>query len=546
MMDDPTDIVSAIGADWISPSGFKALYFNDPAAIWLEHHGPAHGLFPDQPEYALLGFRAKKGREFEAAWLERLAPEARQVCQEPWEGRDPQRVRETVALMRQGAPALVQPALWWPAERVYGVPDLIVRADWLAARLPGAAQPAGDAEQYVVLDFKFTSRLDQPDKRETRAYYEAQVRLYSYILGHIQGSMPAWAWLITRDRLEQPLAVAIRSRIGQPLDADLAEKRDRAVEIHLRGADLRPWRDEAVAPNYSSDNERWSTARAAIMERVPGSELQRLWYLGPAAASQLRAAGITCMDTLLAAEPDRLPARCLRRPKQMRAILEANRSGLPLRPPEAAPPARRHEFFVDFEFFSSFNVDFAREWPLLRGTPMIFMIGLGWIDRGVWRYRELIAAAERHDAERAILDAFLTLLLEQTGGALDDCALYHWHSAEPSQVRQAAERHALPADHPLRALPWVDLEQRCTEHACALPGAWSYSLKPFAQALARHNPAYDPEWPPGMSDGSTAQVLGWHAYACPDPLRSREMRILSAYLEADCRAVCQVLRWLRS
>ncbi|GAB4190026.1 MAG: hypothetical protein OHK0022_02560 [Roseiflexaceae bacterium] len=542
---NPTEYCAAVGSDWVTPSKLRPLYFDDPASIWLEHHGPAHGLLPDEPEYSMLAFRAEKGHQFETVWLARVAPEAVQVCGEPWEGREPQRVRESLELMRRGVPVIAQPALWWPAERIYGVPDLLVRASWLAQRFPHLLDQTDQPDHYMALDLKFSRGLDQSDRRPSRDCYEGQVRLYSYILGHIQGYMPRHAWLVTRDQPLQPRPVRLHSTMGAPLDSDLARLRDRYLEIRFRGADMLPWHDDAVAPNYDHDDERWYSARAAIAARVPGGDLRRLWQIGRAAKRQLRASGIDSLEALLAVEFDQLPANALRRPEQMRAILQANRSGQAVVRPGAAPPPQRHEFFVDFEFFSNFNVDIEREWPDLQGTPMIFLIGVGWTERGQWRYQQLAATAEHHAAERQLLDAFLGLLRELSGDNLRDCALYHWHNAEPRHLRAAADRHRLALAHPLRRLPWRDLEQICIDNACAVPGAWGYSLKGFANALSAYAPDYDARWPRGISDGGQAQLVGWHAYRQPDPLRSREMQILAAYLEADCRAVWQILRWLR-
>jgi hypothetical protein len=41
-------------------------------------------------------------------------------------------------------------------------------------------------------------------------------------------------------------------------------------------------------------------------------------------------------------------------------------------------------------------------------------------------------------------------------------------------------------------------------------------------------------------------VAGWQAYREPQLLGSPEMRALQAYLQADCRALWNILRWLRS
>lgn len=541
---DPTTLVTDIGDDWVTPTKLRPLFQDDPSVVWLEIHGAAFGFYPTQSEYGLTKILEPKGRQFEAAWMAQVAPEAQQVCGHAGEGRMAERVQETIQLMTQRAPVIGQPALWWPQEQLYGVPDVIALASWVQDRLPILADcVAVEHDHYVVLDLKFTSGLEK--KTDDRLYYKSQVRLYSYMLGHIQRLMPRYAFIVTRDRLFNPLVVTLASVIDSALDHDLAERRERYYRIARAGESQRPWEHADIAPNYGRSDERWSAAKAAMMARVPGGAVERMWYIGQEARRKLHAAGIMSLDMLLAADPSGLPKGVLKQPKAMLAILEANREGRCLRAPEAAPPAHRVQLFVDCEFFSNINVDFEREWPDLRGTPMIFMIGVGWMEAGIWHYQDFIATAETHSAELTMLNAFNQFVAEITNGDHIDCALYHWSHAERTQMQAAADRHALATDHTLRVLPWDDLEQRCRQHACAVPGAWSYSLKSIGKALTAIDASYDPEWPLDLGDGSTAQVMGWYAYQCPDPIESYEMRQLRTYLAADCRATYQVLRWLR-
>lgn len=541
---DPTNLVTDIDSNWVTPTKLRPLFQDDPAVVWLEVHGAGFGFYPHQPEYGLTKILESKGRQFEAAWIARVAPEAQPVCAHAGEGRLAERVRRTIELMAQHAPVIAQPALWCPKEQLYGVPDLIVLASWVQTRLPVlAGDVASEHDHYVVIDLKYTSGLEK--KTDDRVYYESQVRLYSYMLGQIQRVMPGHAFIVTRDRLFHPLVVMLASVLDGPLDHDLAERRERYYRIVREGESQRPWEHVELAPNYGRSDERWSAAKFAMMARVPGGAVEQMWYIGREARRKLHAAGVMSLDALVAADPLALPKGVLRQPKPMLAILQANREGRCLRPPEAAPPTRHVELFVDCEFFSNINVDFDREWPDLRGTPMIFMIGVGWMEAGVWRYQDFIATAETHSAELAMLNAFQQFVAEIMEGDQTDCALYHWSHADRTQMLAAAERHTLPTDHRLRALPWHDLEQHCRQHACAIPGAWSYSLKAIGKALTALDPGYDPEWPIDLGSGSTAQVMGWYAYQCPNPLESYEMRQLRTYLAADCRATYQVLRWLR-
>ena len=41
-------------------------------------------------------------------------------------------------------------------------------------------------------------------------------------------------------------------------------------------------------------------------------------------------------------------------------------------------------------------------------------------------------------------------------------------------------------------------------------------------------------------------LLGWQAYRTADPLKSKELIKVAQYLEVDCQAVWNILRWLRN
>ena len=96
--------------------------------------------------------------------------------------------------------------------------------------------------------------------------YAAQVRIYAYMLGMIQGLMPQHAYLVARDSISNPLPVKVLSSSGNPLDHDLASLRDRFVEIKLKGAEYRPWADEIVVSNLSNQVDRWATAKDVIAQ----------------------------------------------------------------------------------------------------------------------------------------------------------------------------------------------------------------------------------------------------------------------------------------
>ncbi|HEX9110553.1 MAG TPA: hypothetical protein VF845_03685 [Terriglobales bacterium] len=206
-----------VQTDWFPADRVKLLLEEDPALI--------------------------QSREFEKTWCEHNCPSVVRVCSEAHEARSAKKVRETFGLMTRGVPVIGQAALWWAPEQIYGTADLLVHSTWLNERFPGlmtprgAAKPApnlgdaGTSGHYVVVDLEFKTELEKPQNKKDQQVYAAQVRLYSYMLGQLQGVMPAAAYVITRDKVSQPFEVPIRSKVAEPLDSDLASLRDQFADV---------------------------------------------------------------------------------------------------------------------------------------------------------------------------------------------------------------------------------------------------------------------------------------------------------------------------
>ena len=233
--------LSSVPFDWMPATGSHPLAFEDPALLWLESHGKTFGFVEDDhTPYEFVDFIRGKGRQFERKWLTEMAPGSVPVCKKPHEVKSADKLRRTLELIDSGEPVIVAPALWWAPERVYGVPDLIARASWIRKHLPELGDLVGALDLYVVLDLKFTTELDTTRKKQDLANYSAQVSIYSYMLGQLQGAIPSTAYLVSRDRVSNPLPVPISSSVGSPIDADLATLREKYLDIKLNGAAYRP------------------------------------------------------------------------------------------------------------------------------------------------------------------------------------------------------------------------------------------------------------------------------------------------------------------
>ena len=66
-------------------------------------------------------------------------------------------------------------------------------------------------------------------------------------------------------------------------------------------------------------------------------------------------------------------------------------------------PEKPLEFYVDFESVSDLNDDFSKM-PERAGTPMIFMIGCGHMERGEWVCRQFTASLITPSEARRFLE----------------------------------------------------------------------------------------------------------------------------------------------
>lgn len=543
--------LSKVPEDWMPATATRAFVFEDPILVWLNFYGEAQGFHKDTSPYEFTEFIFEKGRQFERKWISELAPEAFRVCSQAYEVRDVEKFRQTLELIEQGVPVIAAPALWWAPERIFGVPDLLVDSRWLRERLPVMQSQSDSAGHYTVLDMKFTTKLDSSEKKLSLQNFAAQVRIYSYIVGQLTDAMAPRAFLVCRDRIDNPLGVSIQSAVGAPLDNDLRGIRDQYLDIKLNGGQYRPGIDAEIAANLGNDqDDPWHTAKLEIArDRVPGGDPCLVYEIGKTQKQALADRGFPSLQAMLGTAPDQIPlesckglgaAKCPR----IRAVLRANREGTvtPSRP-SCLPPSKPIEFYVDFETFNNLNVDFEKEWPTLEGCEMVFMIGVACVQHGKWEYQAFIANAESQESERRLLEDFEAFLCAKAGNRLIDVsstALFHWTSAEVWQLRRACDRHGFGAGHTLRTLPWYDLQKEVfLSEPVGVPGAFAYGIKEVVYALGLV------EWPGDLDDGLRASVAGWKAYRTSQPLESDHMTIVQQYNEVDCKALYELVRWLR-
>ena len=295
---------SSVPEDWMPASQTRAFMFEDPILVWLDHHGESNGFQKDSSPYEFLHFIFEKGQGFETKWAKEIVGSVPRVCAYAYEVYQLEKFQQTWDLMRAGTPVIAQAGLWWAPERIHGVPDLLVLSSWLREHFPEAisddeaAAPAQNLRlpnglgHYTVIDIKFTSNLTTSNRAVDLASYGSQLRLYSYMLGQLQGATPPRAYIVQRQPVQSLIPIDIGSAVGQALDADFASIRDRYLDIKLNGGSWEPWTMPDMHPNMSNGDDQWDTAKKHIAENyVPGSSLDLVHQIGQQKKSEFIARG---------------------------------------------------------------------------------------------------------------------------------------------------------------------------------------------------------------------------------------------------------------
>ncbi len=457
---------------------------------------------------------------------------------------------------------------------------------------------------YLVVDVKF-STLDLSINgfvSSSHRHYAGQVLVYTAAVARLQGYCAAEAYLLGRtwtnakgrgrgalDRLGRvpvereetrdttsPLTV----EVGRAIEWIRAVRRDGAAWRILP----RPSRPELYPNTGVGEDQPWSAAKQRIADEI--GELTVLPGVNPDLRDAAIARGILRRDER-GLTPELLGVSGDVRPKRLALVLAANHpdqvARIDVSPSAAVIPAkiemqpdlerhwrvpRRLEFCVDFENTQNLDDDFSRL-PEVGGSVCIFQVGcLVQIDGrvptaaecatagvpsefGQWTAARLSPASEREvlDAWVNFMDAWRASLKLQWR----DARIMHWSPAEPNLLKNsyncAADRHpdwSLPDD-----LGWFDaLDELVHRVPVGVYGAWGFGLKQIAKGMHKAG-LIKTVWGDGPADGLGAMAAAYEAdrRAARDGRSMADcdfMRLVAEYNEVDCRAMSEVVGWLRA
>lgn len=515
--------------------------------------------------------------------------------------RSKENVLKTHQAMMNGIPFIHSGVLHNPENKTYGIPDLIVRSDWInklfqyqiidtdKINIPAPSLRSQDTDEppnyhYLIVDVKFSTLHLRADgihllNSGLTPGYKSQLLSYNRALSRIQSYNPQKTYILGRKWEYTTKGISHKGKgclekLGvidyTGVDKHIIKETDEALEWirTVRSEEARSWniydpypKDYRLRPNMCNKYDAgWHSIKKEIAEKT--SELTDIWMVG------VKNRKIAFSNNVYRWDSKECNAKALgvkgnKTAPLVNAILEANQPhSIPLSKiiPEIISNNFMEwqnpdviEFYVDFETVNniSANINSKGELDKDESSEYIFMIGVGYNDpySGEWKYKDFTVKKLEYNEEYRICKEFCNYIRQQSiYYALWDIKCIHWAPAERIMWNRAIERHPnLIIEWDSCRGEWFDLLHVFKSEPIAINGSLNFSLKNVAKAFKQHG-FIQTEWnsKSGCLDGQDAMIGAFNAN-----LRGGDMRIspeileIKEYNEVDVKVLSEILKYLR-
>ena len=590
--------------EWVSASKVHNYFRSDCLLDWLNYYvgdnrtsttiktiaTPTTPTTPDNSKPNYQQFIMERGVEFEDRVIRNLYHRFRDhivAIASGAEAQSKERASETIDAMKRGVPIIYQAVLHDYSRKTYGMPDLLVRSDWLnrivthpcidpeTAKIPAPKLP--DSQwHYRVIDIKLSTLRFNVDLRTLRNQgsipcYKGQVAVYNDAVGYIQGYTPNNAYLLGRKWTCHSASEGFQS-VNDPFD------RLGVVDFTSFDYPILPRVEDAIAwiRRMRTEGHEWTLSPPSIPELYPNmnneydapwhgvkkrlsrnnAEITALWHCGVKNREHALQYGIDrwtdpecTVETLGMTGPKRVPI--------LEAILAINKS-------------RRNDVLVLPRFirnnyqnwktkdgFMDFYVDIEAVNDVVMGEDdscsLIFMIGVGFVtDSGTWQFRAFAVDQITKDEELRIILEFHDYVLRLAQTENKEIRLIHWGHYDRTMFMKKVQQYQLETTWQLTRDCWLDFLTVVKTEPVVVRGALNFGLKEVAKALyqhglIRHYYQHDSV----CSNGLNAMIAAWN---CHLEAKTRGvsmqtlplMKSVTKYNEMDCKLVWEIVDYLRS
>lgn len=471
-------------------------------------------------------------------------------------------VSDTIKLMNEGVPVIVQACIIDNINRTYSKLDLLVNSTYINNIFPDTISDdkkklltpnkLGVNHYYIPIEIKH-SKFKSAKNKEA---YKGQMYIYLTAVNNLLGTNFKKGYFLCKDNVNKLFTVDYSE---DSKDFYIVDKVSRAL-LWLRDVvknshswTIYPPSRPELFPNLKVYNKKYDKIKQEISKKI-GGDITALCNCG------IKERTIAHNNGIFSLSDKKLSAKMMgfnendMDGKLVDAILETNRQkkyiiscenkklSYNLNEWKNIDMNTTHEFVIDIETFNSkFRVN-------LDGNPeadYIFLTGIGYMDTNDnWVFKYFLMKDKSRKSEEEAIDSLLdyiknTLLILGKEKAI----LYHWSKFEDTQFKKYYERNNIKKN--VDFYKFCDLYKVFTKEPITIKGALNFKLKTIGKILYKHD-MIETRWDINNEccDGLNAMVLGEILYSkynnLENIMKDKNMLDIIQYNEMDCRVLCDI------
>jgi hypothetical protein len=597
--------------EMVSATKIKNYLMDDPFCDWLSMYytESTKKEFPKTPEFLSALF--ENGIKFEEKIMEVLKSTYKDnfviINTTGARGNNSCNFEKTKDHILKGTPIIAQAVLFNESNNTYGCADLLVRSDYINKMIHNTVLTPEEIKirgskinlhqfHYRVIDIKWTTLPLRANgncltKEGFIPAYKGQLAIYNCALGAIQGYIPNQAYILgkgwrrTKDRQKlhgnnsfDILGVVDYSIAGRSGDLEVIEKTIDAInwirELKENGSqwsidDVPGKKHKCMFPNMCVDNPIWNNVKKEVALKT--HEVTLICHVGKQQRDILHSKGIYGYNDPECNSKNMGINTFTETAEHIDGICDINR-GIQFK---ILPQVMKNEYddnelshynnwqmeyptdmFFDFETVSTstFNSEMDVFDSGKNSQIIVFMIGVGYIEKTEWKYKVFWIENPTKDDENKCFDSFRKFVIKKTN-ELDPKKkykrrLFHWTHAEITNINNGEITQGQKWKEWAKTIDFVDMHKICRIDSVNIKGAFNFSLKSIGNAL------YDLgkiaiKWPDSeITNGRNAMFAAEQFYRNRINGNSNEkdkqtFEDIIKYNEIDCRMVYEVVNYFR-
>lgn len=571
--------------NWFSATSVKNHILGDPLVDFLEKYGKNFISNDDNKKIKLSNIDYEKiknneldeftklvfskGNEFEKIVIEELEKkfDVVKILDNYKDYRNIEKVKQTYEEMKKGTPIIYQGLLYNDETDTFGIPDLIVRSDYINQIVETSILSEEEENikadnlpeyHYRIIDIKWSVLKLRSDSvhllnSERIPAYKSQLLIYMEALDKLQKYNPKKAYILGKSyeytfKREYFSGNNCFDRLGvidyDNLDKEYYHKTNLALkwlrELKKDGEkwNLLPPSREELYPNMNISNNKWQCVKKILANKI--QDITSLWICGTVNREYAHKNGIYKWSDEKC-NSENLGITGNKQAPILDKILQVNKSKDKIIIPESIENNTKNwqyknniEFFVDFE---TLHTVFVNDPSLINNEyEFCYMIGVGYYKKGKYSYKQFVAKNLTDKEEEKIFNSFYNFYKKQTNNK--NANIYHWGHIEKSIFNKKNIKYGNKWDSIENN--WVDFLTIFKSEPIAIKGALKFGLKDIANAM-HENKMIKTKWEDNM-DGLSSMIEAIKYYKNND---KKIINRIKNYNQIDCKVIYEIVNYLR-